>query len=220
MEFTEMVRGIRQSDSQAWEEALRHFTPELRRAIRHCLADPTLSRVYEESDIIQSVLVHLLMDPDKVKETTDPSELLRQLTVMVRNKARDKARKERGRGANRRRRAHSSSEVLANTAAQGSEPLQGALEDETREEVQAIKKRLRSKDRDLLELREQGLGWNEVAARLGGSRTPEALKKQLNRALARARRGVPDPSGESVPSPGAGRPVIRRRPRRSRRDLL
>ena len=58
---------------------------------------------------------------------------------------------------------------------------------------QEARRRLSAADRALLERREQGQQWSEIAAELGGS--PEALRERLARALAEATRQL-DPEGE------------------------
>src|SRR5262249_9181972 len=51
-----------------------------------------------------------------------------------------------------------------------------------------VQRRLSAEERQLVELRREGLAWAAIAARLGGS--PEALRKQHARALDRVTREV------------------------------
>ena len=52
-----------------------------------------------------------------------------------------------------------------------------------RELLREVNRRLSPEERQLVEWRSQGLTWDEIAARLGGS--AEALRKKLTRALDR-----------------------------------
>jgi RNA polymerase sigma-70 factor (ECF subfamily) len=54
--------------------------------------------------------------------------------------------------------------------------------------VQETRRRLAPDERHLLELREQGREWAEIAEELGGS--PEALRKKLARAVDRVARDL------------------------------
>jgi RNA polymerase sigma-70 factor (ECF subfamily) len=202
MTFGEMVVGIQRQDPRALEEALRLYEPEMRRAIRHCLADPYLRRVCSESDIIQSVFLKVWEAPPDMVETTGPTELLGLLKLMVQRRVVDKVRKEKGRRATRGRLIPAPSAALAKAAAPGPGPL---LEAEGRDQVRAIKERLRPDDRAVFELRvEQGLGWAEVAANLG--RSAQALRKRYERALERAA-GVADADLGDEPGRRRARPI-------------
>jgi DNA-directed RNA polymerase specialized sigma24 family protein len=55
-----------------------------------------------------------------------------------------------------------------------------------RELLEAFRQRLTEEERELADLRGQGYGWAEIAAKLGG--TPGARSKQLERALDRVER--------------------------------
>jgi DNA-directed RNA polymerase specialized sigma24 family protein len=52
-----------------------------------------------------------------------------------------------------------------------------------RELLHQARQRLSAEERRLLELRQEGRGWDEVAALVGGN--PEALRKRLARAVER-----------------------------------
>lgn len=194
MTFEKMIDGIRQKDPEALAEALRLYEPDLRRAIRHCMADPCLRRVYSESDIIQSAFIKACKAWDAL-DTADPKELLGRLIMLVRRRIIDKARKEKGRNATRGRLVPATSAVLEKAVAPGPEPPR---EVEARDQLQALLGRLRPSERDLFKLRGEGHEWEEIAARLGG--TAQRRRKQYQRALGRAAREPDELAAELQPS--------------------
>src|SRR5262249_5210262 len=110
-----------------------------------------------------------------------PSDLLRLLATMIRNKLLQHAEAEQAACRDRHRRSDIPVEErqLADPA---STPSEEVADRELRLEAG---RRLHPSERRLLELRQQGNDWADIAEVLGG--TPEALRKKLCRALGRIR---------------------------------
>jgi DNA-directed RNA polymerase specialized sigma24 family protein len=115
-------------------------------------------------------------------ELDRPEQLLKLLATMARNKIINQAEALR---AQRRdcRRVEAGGLADEQLAAPGSTPSKQVA---ARELLQETHRRLSAEERRLLDLRQQGREWADIAAELGGS--PEALRKQLARALDRVGR--------------------------------
>jgi RNA polymerase sigma-70 factor (ECF subfamily) len=130
-------------------------------------------------DICQSVLASFFLRAASGQyEIETPGQLLKLLAAMARNKLAFQARKHRAQCRDHRRLSTGDdAEVLAGTEAS---PERQVAAHELLAEVQ---RRLSAEERQLVELRQQGLGWAEIAERVQGS--AEALRKQMTRALDR-----------------------------------
>ena len=111
-------------------------------------------------------------------DLTTPEHLLKLLATIARNKVVNQAKKQRA-----IRHDDGRNEPLAkgrDVPAPGPGPGDQA---EARELLAEALRRLSPEERRLLELRDEGRAWGEIAAALGG--TPDALRVQLARAVAR-----------------------------------
>lgn len=172
--FQALLERVRTGDQDAAAELVRTYGPVLQRMIRVRLADPRLRRLHGDSDIFQSVMGSFFVRAALGQyEITGPEDLLRLLAVMVRNKVADKARRR--------------------DVARDGEPLDAAASplpspDESpsrlvalRELVERARARLPADVLEIIALRDDGVGWDELGRRLGAS--PEALRKRLARAV-------------------------------------
>ena len=180
--FAEFIRRVRAGDHQAAWELVRRYEPAIRRAVRVRLRDPRLRRLIESVDICQSVFASFFVRTALGQYDLErPDQLLRLLATIARNKLACHANRER---ADRRDQRRIDPEaVLEDCPAPGGSPSRQAA---ARELVQEARKRMTTEERALLERREQGLEWAEIAAELGGS--PDALRVRLARAVARITR--------------------------------
>jgi DNA-directed RNA polymerase specialized sigma24 family protein len=96
---------------------------------------------------------------------------------MARNKLTKEVRKQRTEKRDQRRQAAPPLAVEQVVDA-GTSPSQWLV---TQELLQEVPRRLTDKDRALLQLRQQGYTWNEIAAQWGGK--PNALRMRLERAV-------------------------------------
>src|SRR5262249_27222659 len=109
-----------------------------------------------------------------------PQELVALLVTMARNKLADAARKEHRACRDRRRVAEKAAEHLEcvpDSEADPGEILASA------ELLEQFRRALSEEERQIVELRSEGLAWEEVAAQLGG--TAQARRMQLDRAAKR-----------------------------------
>jgi RNA polymerase sigma-70 factor (ECF subfamily) len=180
-EYSDFLRRLRAGDEAAAAELVRRYEPEIRLEIRTWLRlrNPRLRRVFDSMDVCQSVLgsffVRAAVGDFDVER---PDQLVRLLVGMARNKLAERVRHHQRRRRDVRR------------VEGGGGPEAAAVESETpsqlvagRELLQEFRRRLSDEERRLADLRAQGGEWAAIAAELGG--TPEALRKQLARAVER-----------------------------------
>jgi RNA polymerase sigma-70 factor (ECF subfamily) len=174
--FSDLMRRVRAGDEEAATAVVRHYEPVIRRVVRIRLVDAHLRRVLDSMDICQSVLGSFFVRAALGQyEVETPEQLLKLLTQMARNKLADQARRQAVRDADDRAIADADLQLVAGPGPSPSRQV--AL----RELLQEARRRLSADERHLLDLREQGREWSEIAAELGG--TPEALRKRFARAV-------------------------------------
>lgn len=178
LSFEELLQSVRRGDEAAAAELLRRYEGPLRRVIHVRLVDSRLRRLFDVDDICQSVLASFFVRAALGQyELHRPEDLLKLLAVMARNKMVDKARRPSvERLADRRVPLEElPDQVLASPEGTPSQRI--ALQDLVRE----ARRRLSPEERQLLDLRDQGKDWAEIAETVGGK--PEALRKRLARAV-------------------------------------
>jgi RNA polymerase sigma-70 factor (ECF subfamily) len=179
--FASLIRKVRAGDDQAAAELLRRYEPAVRRSVRMRLRDPRLRRLVDSVDICQSVMASFFVRAasGQYDDLDQPGRLVALLTVMARNKLASQARKHQVQRRDPRLPAVGTGEVdMPDHQPSPSRFLA------SRDLLQAVYAQLSAQERELVERRGQGQPWAEIAASLGG--TPEALRKQLTRALDRA----------------------------------
>jgi RNA polymerase sigma-70 factor (ECF subfamily) len=176
--FDDLIRRVRAGDEAAAVELVRRYEPVIRRVARVRLLDARLRRLVDSGDICQSVLASFFVRAALGQyELNTPEQLLKLLATMARNKLVNWARHQRlehpegGPAATARRQM----EEVATPVPSPSHQLV------LHELLQEARRRLSAEERQLLELRQQGREWADIAAELGG--TPEALRKRLARAV-------------------------------------
>jgi RNA polymerase sigma-70 factor (ECF subfamily) len=179
LSFAELLARVRQGDQQAAVELVRTYEPLIRRAIRFRLTNSHMRNALESLDICQSVLGSFFLRAASGQyELNQPEDLQKLLTAMARNKLKYHARKQHAQSRDPRR-VDGGADAAAIPAAEPTASRQIAA----RELLQQVHQRLGPEERQLVEWRQQGLEWTEIAQRLDGS--PEALRKKLERALDR-----------------------------------
>jgi RNA polymerase sigma factor (sigma-70 family) len=175
--FQELIERVRLGDEAATNELLRRYEPALRRVIQVRLFDARVRRLHDQDDICQSVLASLFVRLALGQYDVDtPEGLIQLMGAMARNKIIDKSRQCAREGRNEQRVPLDQLPEEA-LAASAETPSQLAT---MQEMIQEARRRLNADDRRLLDLRGQGLQWDEIAVRVGGQ--PEALRKRLARA--------------------------------------
>jgi len=179
--FAALIARVRAGDQAAAAELVRQYEGEIRRIIRLRLSG-SLARALDSMDICQSVLGNFFVRAAAGQfDIDEPQQLLKLLVTMARNRLRDHAR----RPINRTPPAAEPSGVL--NAAEGREETPSqivAFEDL----LLAVRGQFSASERYLADQRAQGRSWPALAAELHS--TPEALRKQLARAVERAARTI------------------------------
>jgi RNA polymerase sigma factor (sigma-70 family) len=182
--FADFMRRIRAGDEQAAVEMVRRYEPLIRREIRLQLEDRRLSRLFDSMDICQSVLKSFFFRTAAGQYDLDtPEQLQRLLVTMAKNKLASAAR-----GQHRQRRDQ------RRVVGGGAEHLEGVIADAPtpsdvvagKELLERFRQALNEEERQLAELRGEGMAWCDIAARLGG--TAQARRMQLARAVERVAR--------------------------------
>jgi RNA polymerase sigma-70 factor (ECF subfamily) len=180
--FSEFIRRIRGGDERAARELVRRYEPAIRRAVRVRLRDPRLRRLIESADICQSVFATFFARTALGQyDLESPEQLLGLLATIARSKLACQANRERA--ACRDQRRINPGAVIENCPASGSSPSRQLA---ARELIQEARRRMTPEELRILDRREQGLGWAEIAAELAS--TPDALRVRLARAVARISR--------------------------------
>jgi RNA polymerase sigma-70 factor (ECF subfamily) len=181
-DFPSLVRRIRAGDDAAAESLVRRYEPIIRREVRLRIEDDRLNRAFDSTDVSQSVLASFFVRVSIGEYDLDcADQLVRLLVVMTRNKLASRARHERRKRRDVRRVALLSTTDLAELV----DPRPSASEMISRRELlDRMRAALRFEERQIADLRGDGLSWDEVALKLGG--TGQARRVQLSRGIERA----------------------------------
>jgi RNA polymerase sigma-70 factor (ECF subfamily) len=180
VDFVDFLRRIRAGDEGAAVELVRRFEPLIRREVRMRLGDERLNRAFDSIDVSQSVLAYFLSRAaDGQYELDRPDQLARLLVTMARNRLISRARSERRlvRDVGRLSAETGALDRLVDSHPSPSEILS------RKEELELLKASLGDEERQIFELRSQGLSWDQVAVQLGGN--AQSRRMQLSRGLAR-----------------------------------
>jgi DNA-directed RNA polymerase specialized sigma24 family protein len=175
--FEQLIARIRAGDDAAAVEFMRDFEGYVRRMVRVKMADPRLRRRVSDSDVCQSVLASFFVRARLGQFNLDsPDAVRRLLATMARNKV---ANHDAHNKAQRRdvRKQQAMTSVMPGR--EDSPSIQVALG----ELVARAQGLLTEEERQLIALRQDGVDWNEIAARLDGN--AEALRKRFTRAMDR-----------------------------------
>lgn len=180
--FADLIRWVRAGDQQAAAELVARYEPAIRRAIRFRLTDTRLQATLDSMDICQSVLASFFVRAAAGEyELEGPEQLLRLLLVMARNKLASQVRKQRA--ARRSFLRHDATLELTEVPSSAASPSEEVAAAEMLVEA---RRRLTPEERQLVELRQGGMSWDQIAAELGSTAT--VLRKKLSRALDRVTR--------------------------------
>jgi RNA polymerase sigma-70 factor (ECF subfamily) len=178
--FSDLIRRVRTGEQQAATELVRQHEPLIRREVRLHLEDKGLCRLFDSLDVCQSVLASFFVRTAAGQyDLQRPEQLVKLLVTMARNKLISAARRQRRQRRDHRRVA--AGESLQAVASREPGPSERAA---GKELLQLVQDQLSAEEKQLVELRTQGLGWDEIASQLGGK--AQARRMQLSRALDRA----------------------------------
>jgi RNA polymerase sigma factor (sigma-70 family) len=177
--FTELVRRIRTGDPDAAAELVRRYEPAIRRVVRVRLGG-RMAALFDSMDVCQSVLGSFFLRVAAGQYKLDtPDDLLKLLATMARHKLAYQVRRQKAQKRDIGRDAPDA--VPADQlAASDPSPSRRAVH---RELLAELERRLTPEELELVNLRNQGHEWDEIAERLNGS--AEALRKKHTRALDR-----------------------------------
>jgi RNA polymerase sigma-70 factor (ECF subfamily) len=177
-EFQAFIERIRKGDSSAAEELVRLYEPIVRRQVRMQMVDSRLSRLYDSVDFSQAVMASFFLRGSEF-ELQEPKDLVRLLVTMARNKLASSARRVLAQKRDGQRRDVDA--PLLNQVADGSDTPSRIVS--MLELIAEAKKKLTPEEQHLVDLRNDGKSWDEIANELGG--TAQARRMQLARAMER-----------------------------------
>jgi RNA polymerase sigma factor (sigma-70 family) len=182
--FTVFMRRIRAGDEEAAAALVRHYEPLIRRMVRLQITRQGLRRLFDSMDVCQSVLASFFTRAATGQYELDtPEQLVKLLVTMARNQLVSAARRQCAERRDHRRIAAAAN--LHELACNQSSPSQKIA---GRELLSRFRQRLNDEEKQIAELRAQGLDWSAIARQLGG--TPQARRVQLARAMERASQGL------------------------------
>jgi RNA polymerase sigma factor (sigma-70 family) len=180
LSFQELLRRLRAGDQEAARDLVQRYEPAIRRAVRFRLTDTRLARIFDSMDICQSVLASFFLRVATGQyDLEQPEQLLKLLVAMARNKVALQARAQRRQRRDYRRVQDDDLMKMQVAQADPSPSLQVA----GKELLEKAERLMSAEERQLVELRKEGLDWDAIAEKLEG--TPEALRKKLARAADR-----------------------------------
>ena len=178
--FAELIQQVRQGDQEAATRLVKEYEPMIRRSVRLRIGDTRLKSTFDSMDICQSVFASFFVRAASGQYELDTaSDLLNLLTRMAQNKLVMQVRKQRSQKRDVRRMAGKPANELDIPEGTSTPSAQLAA----REMLELVQKQFSPEERELVELRNQGLGWGEIADRLQAS--PDGLRMKLNRAIDR-----------------------------------
>lgn len=181
--FEELIARVRRGDEEAVQLLIAEYGEAVRREIRFSLFGTHLRRIISESDIYQSVLSRFCIDLWAGRyEFEGPADLRGLLKAMVRARVADTVKYWEAQKRDMRRHADVESGLERVACKPDESPSQIAAQRELTEEFH---RRLSAEERQILTLRQQGLGWPAIEKSLGNGRTADAIRKQYERALSR-----------------------------------
>jgi RNA polymerase sigma factor (sigma-70 family) len=180
--FVDLVRRARAGDEEAAARLVRDVEPVIRREVRFRLRDTRVRRQLDSMDVCQSVLANFFVRVAAGQyDLQEPADLIKLLVTMTRNKIAERVRQQH----RQRRDSRRTVGEVEGMAVVGNDPTPSRVAS-GKELLDAVRGRLGDEERRLAEMRGEGLGWDEIAARLGG--TANARRMQLARAVERVAR--------------------------------
>jgi RNA polymerase sigma-70 factor (ECF subfamily) len=180
--FTDLVQRVRAGDADAAAELVRRYEPAIRRVVRVRLAG-RMAALFDSMDVCQSVLGSFFLRVAAGQYVLDtPDDLLKLLATMARHKLAYQVRRQK---TQKRDMGREVADAVPQDQIAGGE-LSPSFQAAHRELLAELDRRLSPEERQLVELRNQGHEWEEIADQLSGS--AEALRKKHARAIDRVAR--------------------------------
>jgi RNA polymerase sigma factor (sigma-70 family) len=179
--FAVFIQRIRAGDAAAAAELVQQYEPLIRRAVRLRLEDRGLRRLFDSMDVCQSVMASFFVRTAAGQYDLDsPEQLTKLLVTMAKNHLISAARRQRSQRRDHRRNAPEVANNLDLVASRESSPSQKVAGQEL---LGRFRQEMSDEEKQIAELRSQGLDWAGIAGEMGG--TAQARRMQLTRALDR-----------------------------------
>lgn len=179
--FTGQMLRVRQGDHEAMSEILSEYGEAIQREVRFTLLDARLRRFVSDSDVFQSVVCRFYSGMQNGSFTiSEPADLVRLVKGIARTRIAELVR-----FWHAKKRDLSRAINIDNDALEIASKLISPDESLARAElVAAVQNRLNANDSKILEFRDEGLSWDEIASRLNAI-SGEAIRKQHSRSISR-----------------------------------
>jgi RNA polymerase sigma-70 factor (ECF subfamily) len=183
MEFHELLDRLRAGDEDAARELIDRYGDLVRREIRFRLRDSRLFRVVGESDLFRSAMSRFIWGLQLGKfDVHSPAELAGLLRKIAERRVCGASRFWLAQCRDVRRHADLGNSPETMYASADPTPSKALSEKELVAETIA---RLPESVRQELRWRQDGLGWAQIAERMGPAASPDAVRKQYERAIDR-----------------------------------
>jgi hypothetical protein len=176
--FSELIRLVQQGDAAAFERLMDEYGEAIKREVRFTLLDVRLRRCVGESDVYQSVCLRFfsgLQDGRFCLES--PRDLVRLLKGIARTRVAELVRFWRAQRRDMGRHLSLSEVEVAGEPSR--RPLDTLADAEL---ARMVEERLSPEDRRILDWRNDGLTWLEIATQLGRG-SGESIRKRHERTL-------------------------------------
>lgn len=178
-QFQDLIARTRAGDEEAATELVRCYEPYVRREIRLNLLDPGLRRHFDTMDVCQSVLASFFLRVAGGEyDLSEPSQLVKLLIVMARNKLASAVRRQQS-----QKREHRRTLPAETLELHGKEAATPSAQAANQELLVFMRAALTEEEKHIADLRAEGLSWEDVAQRVGGS--AQARRMQMSRAMDR-----------------------------------
>lgn len=183
-DFATLAARLQENDPQAAVVLLDRYGDALRREARLTLLSRDLRRLVSESDVCQSVLARFFVGLWAGQyELHDDQQLVGLLKTMVRARVVDLHRRHTAEKRDIRRTKSISGDQVPLADPGETTPSHALMQQELCERFTAA---LPEQCQRILELRRDQLGWPAIAEQLGEPGRGEAIRKQYERAVAKA----------------------------------
>ena len=184
--FSALIQRLRRGDEQAALELVQQYESLIRREIRFGMKDNRLNRAFDSVDVCQAVWTSFFLRTIAGEyDLHSPEHLVGLLRTIARNKLVSKIRHEQQARRDVREVRTDSQHDLASIPQTGETPSEHLSGAELLVRLNAL---LSCEERKLVELRQDGLSWDEIVAKLGG--TSQARRAQLSRAINRVEQAI------------------------------
>jgi RNA polymerase sigma-70 factor (ECF subfamily) len=177
--FEDLVRRVRQGDSDAAAKLVKDYERAIRVAVRTRLSDPLLRRQFDSMDVCQSVLGSFFLRAASGQyDLREPAQLVALLVKMAQNKLRMRIRYSRRQCRDVKRTVPLTDDIESAHNGNGREhQLNG------REMLDRAMQLMSAEVREMARRRSSGEAWGLIASELGG--TADGRRKQFERAMNR-----------------------------------